>query len=180
MVAEGHHNAIIIPCLQKYVHNDTAAAAEHFVHPSPSRRLNVAWGEWEGGLTKNPNKIKKLLQKALPERLIVFQQMCQRMVELRLYTLPFCGRVRLFLSNQWEYKKALLNSRGKLSLKEGPAQTGRAGLGFSARGFASFPCVYAAELALELSLHLALIQSLKSEGRQVTEVASVTFSRKRE
>lgn len=53
----------------------------------------------------------------------------------------------------------MVNSTGKLSLGEGPAQTGRAGLGFPARGLGSLHCVFVAELGFGLSLRLTAIKS---------------------
>lgn len=57
---------------------------------------------------------------------------------LRVYTLPFRKAHKHQASSiNEDIKKALVNSTGKLSLGEGPAQTGRAGLGFPARGLGS-------------------------------------------
>lgn len=55
-----------------------------------------------------------------------------------MYTLPFrkAHKQQAWSINE-DIKKALVNSTGKLSLGEGPAQTGRAGLGFPARGLGS-------------------------------------------
>lgn len=94
------------------------------------------------------------------------------MVGLHLYTLPFvrahsyCPRI-----NGDMKKLKSLNSTGKLSLGEGPAQTGRAGLGFPARGLGSLHCVYVAELGFGLSLRLTLTQSQTTE----TVKAGYTF-----
>lgn len=55
-----------------------------------------------------------------------------------MYTLPFRKAHRQQASSiNEDIKTALVNSTGKLSLGEGPAQTGRAGLGFPARGLGS-------------------------------------------
>lgn len=55
-----------------------------------------------------------------------------------MYTLPFRkAHKHQAPSINEDIKKALVNSKGKLSLGEGPAQTGRAGLGFPARGLGS-------------------------------------------
>lgn len=68
---------------------------------------------------------------------------------VRFVHTALCKSAHLLPEYQWGYKKALENSTGKLSLWEGPAQTGRAGLGFPARGLGSFHCVYLAELGLD-------------------------------
>lgn len=55
-----------------------------------------------------------------------------------MYTLPFRkAHKHQAPSINEDIKKALVNSTGKLSLGEGPAQTGRTGLGFPARGLGS-------------------------------------------
>lgn len=55
-----------------------------------------------------------------------------------MYTLPFRKAHKHQASSiNEDIKKALVNSTGKLSLGEGLAQTGRAGLGFPARGLGS-------------------------------------------
>lgn len=106
--------------------------------------------------------------KAQAKRLIIFQQKRVRMAGLRLYTLPFVSAHSYCPSINGDIKKALANSTGKLSLGAGPAQTGRAGLGFPAGGLGGLHCVYVAELEFALSLRLTSIQSWKyrnSESR---------------
>lgn len=141
-----HHNAVIQPCLHKCFQNDNTAAAEHFV-PPPEQMLCRE----EGGGKKGTHK-----SKAQVKRLIIFQQEQTRMVGLHLYTLPFVSAHSYYSSINGDIKKALVNSTGKLSLGEGPAQTGRAGLGFAARGLGSLHCVYVAGLGFGLSLCLTL------------------------
>lgn len=97
--------------------------------------------------------------KARVKRLIIFQQKRVRMVGLQVYTLAFVRAHSYCPSINGDIKKALANSTGKLSLGEGPAQTGRAGLGFPARGLGRLHCVYVAELGFGLSLHLTSTQS---------------------
>lgn len=62
-----------------------------------------------------------------------------------LYVCTHCPLEKHTSNQAWsineDIKTALVNSTGKLSLGEGPAQTGRAGLGFPARGLGSLHSV---------------------------------------
>lgn len=104
-------------------------------------------------------KKKQYKSKARFKRLIIFQQKKVRLRGLRLYTLSFVRAHSYCHSINGDIKKALVNSTAKLSLREGPALTGRAGLGFQARGLGRLHCVYVAELRFGLSLRLTSIQS---------------------
>lgn len=120
---------------------------------------------WRRRGKKGEGKKKKTWykSKARTKRLIIFQQKRVRMVGLRLYTLPFVRAHSYCPSINGDIKKALANSTGKLSLGVGPAQTGRAGLGFPARGLECLHWVYVADVGFALSLRLAWIRLLKVE-----------------
>lgn len=83
--------------------------------------------------------------------------------EVTFVHIALCKSTELLPWYKWGYKKALANSTGKLSLGEGPAQTGRAGLGFPARGLGSLHCVYVAEVGLDF--HCASLPFSHENGK---------------
>lgn len=104
--------------------------------------------------------------KVQAKRLIMLQQKRVRVAGLLLYTLPFVRAHSYCASINEVIKKALVNSTGKLSLGEGPAQTSRAGLGFAARGLGSRHHDFVAEMRFGLLLCRIAIKSRNTKNNE--------------